>query len=86
MTMAERQEIFAKEYLSIGDIQKLFDMDYGKASGYIREIKRTIEYQFRRALRLNVVGKIHIQDYLDYIGVNSDRYGMNQGEQDKCKE
>lgn len=74
MTMQERQEMFAKEYLSIEDMQKLFDITYPMASKMILDIKRRIE--MTKTLRLKVQGKLHIQDYLDYMGIASDRYGI----------
>ena len=74
MTVQERQEIFAKEYLSINDIQKLFDFNYPQASQFILDIKTKFKID-NQPLRLKVQGKIHIQDYLDFIGVKSDRYG-----------
>ena len=74
MTMQERQEMFAKEYLSIEDMQKLFDITYPMASKMILDIKRGVETT--KTLRLKVQGKLHIQDYLDYMGITSDRYGI----------
>ncbi len=68
MTIAERDEIFSKEYLSIADIQKLLGVDYGPAAKIIREIRRKHD-------RLGMQGKIHVQDYLDYYNIPmSDRY------------
>lgn len=67
MTYAEREEIFSKEYLSIGDVQELLGMSYDDAARTIRNIKR-------RTDRLGIRGKIHVQDYLDYFKVPTDRY------------
>ena len=71
MTYSKREEIFSKEYLSIGDIQELFGMGYDEAAKVIREIKRSLQMneQNPRGLRLNVQGKIHVQDYFDYYGI-----------------
>lgn len=74
MTMQERQDIFSKEYLSISDIQRLYDFNYPQASQFILDIKTKFKID-DKALRLKVQGKIHIQDYLDFLGVKSDRYG-----------
>ena len=68
MTIAERVEIFSKEYLDISDLQKLLGIDYGPAAKIIREIRRKHD-------RLGIQGKIHVQDYLDYYNIPmSDRY------------
>ena len=67
MTYAEREEIFSKEYLSIKDIQELLGLSYNDAARTIRNIKR-------RTDRLNIRGKIHVQDYLDYFQIPPDRY------------
>lgn len=76
MTMQERQNIFAKEYLSITDMQALFDMSYQQASKMITDIKKRLTVGLKKELRLSVQGKLHVQDYLDWLGVRSDRYAM----------
>lgn len=67
MTYAEREEIFSKEYLTVEDIQNLLGMGYQDAAKTIRNIKR-------RTDRLGIRGKIHVQDYLDYFHILTDRY------------
>ena len=67
MTYAQREEIFSKEYLTIEDIQSLLGMGYQDAAKTIRNIKR-------RTDRLGIRGKIHVQDYLDYFHIPTDRY------------
>jgi hypothetical protein len=76
MTMQDRQNIFAKEYLSIKDIEMLFDMSYPQASKMITDIKKRLTVGLKQELRLSVQGKLHVQDYLDWLGVRSDRYAM----------
>lgn len=76
MTMQERQEIFAKEYLSIKDMEALFGVTYPQASKMITDIKKRLTVGLKKELRLNMQGKLHVQDYLDYLGVSSDRYAM----------
>lgn len=78
MTMQERQEIFAKEYLSIEDICKLYDLLPPHASALMGKIRKKLTTGMNQELRLDIRGKLHIQDYLDYIGVKSDRYSMNK--------
>ena len=78
MTMQERQDIFAKEYLSIEDICKLYDLLPPHASELMGKIRKKLTIGMNQELRLDIRGKLHIQDYLDYIGVKSDRYSMNK--------
>ena len=42
MTVAERQNIFAKEYLSIDDICRLYDLLPSHASAFMNEIRKKI--------------------------------------------
>ncbi len=67
MTYAEREEIFSKDYLSIADIQALLGLSYQDAAKTIRNIKRKTD-------RLGLRGKIHVQDYLDYFALSTERY------------
>lgn len=67
MTYEQRNEMFAKDYLNIQDIMKLLDLSYGPAAMVIREIKRKTD-------RLHQQGKIHVQDYIDYYGLDVARY------------
>lgn len=68
MTYAEREQIFAKEYLSILDLQLLFGITYNASAALVREIKRKHD-------RLHIQGKIHVQDYIDFFELNgSTRY------------
>lgn len=63
MTYIEREKIFSKECLNIEDLQELFDIDYNSASVLMRDIKRKSDRLGRR-------GKLHIQDYFDYFGLD----------------
>lgn len=72
MTYEERREILSFEVLTIQDISKLFQLPYQSAARKMREIKR-------RHDRLHSRGKLHILDYLDYIGVSyADRYNLSE--------
>ena len=84
MTMLERQEIFAKEYLSIDDICKLYDLLPPHASSLMSKIKKKLTIGMNQELRLDCRGKLHIQDYLDYMGIKSDRYGIYKGENENA--
>ena len=81
MTVQERKEMFAKEYLSIDDIGKLFDINYKMASALIVKIKKKLVIGCGKELRLDINGKIHIEDYLDYIGVKAERYSFREDEE-----
>ncbi len=67
MTYEQRSEMFAKDYLSVSDIMALLDLSYNDAAKVIREIRRTTD-------RLHIQGKIHVQDYIDYYGLDIARY------------
>ena len=74
MTYAKREEIFSKEYLSIVDLQELFDLEYQGAAKLMRDIKRGFEVR-GQALRLDLQGKLHTQDYFEHFRITSiERY------------
>ena len=68
MTYAKREEIFSKEYLSIEDLQELLGLKYQGAAELMRDIKRSLELN-GQGVRLNIQGKLHVQDYLDYFNI-----------------
>ncbi len=73
MTYEQRSEIFAKDCLSISDVMKLLDVEYNKAAQVIREIRNKTD-------RLHIEGKIHVQDYIDYFGLDIARYTFPVGD------
>lgn len=78
MTYAKREEIFSKEYLSIADLQELLGLEYQGAAKLMRDIKRELNTNPKyngQGVRLDIQGKLHTQDYLDYFGItNFERY------------
>jgi hypothetical protein len=66
MTVAEKDEMFAKEYLGIDDVAKLYGLSYNRASMLLRQIKFQIEIMAGKQLRVKMRGKIHTQDYLEW--------------------
>lgn len=70
MTYSRREEIFSKEYISIADMQDLLGMGYDDAAKMIRDIKRSLKFGGAK-VRLNVQGKLHVQDYLDYFNIDN---------------
>ena len=69
MTYTERVEMFAKDILTIEDIQSLLGLSYNAAAMLIREIKNKTD-------RLHIQGKIHVQDYIDYYNLDISRYTL----------
>lgn len=78
MTYAKREEIFSKEFLSIADLQELLGLKYQGAAELMRDIKRELTMNPKyngQGVRLDIQGKLHVQDYLDYFCItNLDRY------------
>lgn len=70
--MIEREEIFAKDVLTIADLQILLGLTYQLASKMMRQIK--FKYD-----RLGIQGKIHTEDYFDYFNItDKQRYVMKK--------
>ena len=67
MTIEQRKEMFSKDFLTVADIQELLGLDYQTAAKIMRNIKR-------KSNRLDIRGKIHVQDYLDAFGLPVERY------------
>ena len=68
MTLAQRREMFAKDYLDLTDLSMLLGTCYSRASEIVREIK------FNTRDRLHTRGRIHVQDYFDYYGLDPKNY------------
>lgn len=77
-----RRNIFSQECLSIRDIMTLMNFGYDQAAAFIRDTKRKIAYTGGR-LRLNVEGRLHTQDYLDFYKLdgNGSRYNCRDDNQ-----
>ncbi len=69
MTYQKREEIFSKECLDIKDFEELFGVAYSTACEIIRKIKKHLGKD-----RLNMQGKLHIQDYIEWLDLNEGRY------------
>ena len=85
MTMQEREEIFAREMLTIADIQALYLMKYQDAAKLIRDVKTDLQINSKyngQGVRLDIKGRLHVQDYLDWIGVTEFRYGCKNIEKE----
>lgn len=71
MTFEEREQIFAKEVLSLQDIQGLLGFTYQQASAFVNTVKRSFIYN-DVPLRIDMKGRLHTQDYLDYFKIQGD--------------
>ena len=67
MTFERRNEIFSKEALSITDVAELLGVSYDTAQKLIQTIRRHND-------RLNIQGKVHVQDYIEYFNLPMERY------------
>lgn len=77
MTYSRREEIFSKDYISIADMQDLLGMGYDDAAKTIRDIKRELRLNPKyngQGVRIDIQGKLHVQDYLDYYHLSPERY------------
>lgn len=68
MTLAQRREMFAKDYLDLTDLSMLLGTCYSRASEIVQEIK------FNTRDRLHTRGRIHVQDYFDYYHLDPKNY------------
>lgn len=66
MTYARREEIFAKEVIHYTEMAELLGVDEKTASSKILEMKR------QAGDRLQMKGRIHIQDYLNWLHLERD--------------
>lgn len=68
MTYERREQIFSKEYLTNKDIAEIFGVDPSRGSVILGNIKRKV------GDRLNIRGKVHVQDYFDAFDLNPADY------------
>lgn len=61
MTFKEREQILAKDILSVEDVAKLMGCSYKSASETMCNIKQILQRP-----RTTERGKLHTQDYLDF--------------------
>lgn len=74
MDYRRREEIFSKEVLNLQDMQDLLDLSPSAASIKIQDIKRKV------GDRLNIKGRLHIQDYLEWLNLKDDKYMLRYQE------
>ena len=74
MTMQEREEMFAKDFLVAEDLMKLCGCCRSDASQLIQEIKRKSADRFHRQ------GRIHVQDYIEAMQLDTSRHYGAVGE------
>lgn len=69
MDYKRREEIFSKEFISTRELQEIFDISQlANASTLMKKIKK------ETGDKLGIKGKIHINDYFKYFGIETDRY------------
>lgn len=83
ISFEERQKIFAKEAMSIKDLQSLLDISYSGAAQLMTKIKDKL--RLKKQLRLDIRGKLLLKDYFEYFGIdpNQSRYFPNGCETDE---
>lgn len=72
MTYAVREAIFSKDYITIQEMQALLGLAYNDAAKKIRDIKKALKMDPKyngQGVRLDIQGKLHVQDYLDYFKI-----------------
>lgn len=70
MTYEQRERIFSKDYISLSEFMEITGYCKTQASQKMTEIRR-------RYNRLNVEGRIHVQDYFDFYGLNPTDYRLS---------
>lgn len=69
MTFERREQIFSKDVITTSELQELMGYpNLPQASKKMGEIKRVV------GDRLKEQGKLHIEDYLEFFNIKTDRY------------
>ena len=68
MTYERREEIFSKEVITLTEMEELLCLSKSAASLKMKEIKRKV------GDRLGIIGRIHIQDYIDWLELEKDAH------------
>ena len=59
--------------ITIEDFMLLYELGYDKSSELMRDMRRSIK--LKNGLRVDIQGRLHTQDYLDYLKIPSfERY------------
>ena len=64
MTYQRREQILSKESIHYTELAELFGIENSTACSKMQEIKRVV------GDRLNIQGRLHIQDYLDWVALS----------------
>lgn len=78
MNWEEREKIFSKDVITLEEFMKLLDLDKSSASILMNDIKKSLKRP-----RIIQRGKLHVQDYLDFYHLDSQRYMPNKGDKDE---
>ena len=68
MTYERREEIFSKEVITLSEMEELLSLSKSAASLKMKEMKRKV------GDRLGIIGRIHIQDYIDWLELEKDAH------------
>lgn len=77
MTQQERLDMFSKEVLTIKDISKLFEWSEKQSSAKMLEWKKKLTIGMGRELRIDMQGKMHVQDYYDALNLKPEPIVIN---------
>lgn len=66
MNYKRREEIFSKEVITLDEMAELLSCDKSTACVKIKDMKRKV------GDRLGISGRIHIQDYLNWLNLDKD--------------
>ena len=77
MTYARREDIFSKDVITTSELQELLNFsNRPQASKKMGEIKRVV------GDRLKEKGRLHIEDYLEFFKIKTNRYAKAEGEEE----
>ncbi len=62
ITLERRQQILAKDLITINELGELLGVPYSTAQRVMKTVKRKTD-------RLELSGMLHIQDYIDYFNL-----------------
>ena len=82
MTWEQRENIFAREVITIEDIQELYKLTHTAAGQFLRNIKRKLRIDGNE-LVFDAPGRLHRNDYLKWIGADTT---AQYGRAEKAKE
>ena len=71
MTPERRAEILSKDVITIKELGELLNLGYQMAAQKMRDMRRGLQAEGRD--KLNIRGKVLVEDYAYYYGLNLNR-------------